>query len=298
MDDVGRLVLFRDIVDLGSFSRAASKWGLNHSTVSKHLKTLETELGVQLLRRTSRTMNLTDEGRLVVEHSRRIGACVEELMQRLEAQRGEVRGEIRVTSLFHVGRHFVRPAMASFLREYPQVRVTLVLDDGPLAFHRRRFDLAVRVGLPTEGSLTARKLARNDVCLVASPELIARVGQPKHPAELVDFPTVAYATDTLDLVAWTYEENGEYRSVEVRPMCRVNDGNALLDAVEDGLGVGYLSAFAVRKGLERGSLVKLLPDFKLPTYDPIYMLSPATEHASPRIEAFKRHLVATATAQS
>jgi len=231
--------------------------GLSHSTVSKHVKSLEMSLGVTLLHRTSRVMTLSEEGRIVLEYSRRVGAEVRALSEHLEAMRGEVRGELRVNSLRHVGRHVVEPAMALFLKAHPSARVTLVLDDGPLNFSRDGFDLAVRVGLAAEARLMARKLSDNPVCLVASPDFLARVGVPAHPSELAHVPAVAYAAGDVEITTWTYEEASAVRSVEVVPACRVNDGNALLNAGRGGVGVGYVSRFAAREAMVRGALVDL-----------------------------------------
>ena len=169
MDDVGKLVLFRDVVELASFSEAARRRGLTHSTVSKHVRSLEAELGARLLHRTSRTMRLTEEGRLALEASRSVGRSLARLSQQLEDLRGEVRGDIRVQALVHLGQAVVEPAIARVLRRHPQVSVSLVLHDGPLHFHREGFDLAVRVGMDVEGTLTARRLMPNPVGLFASP---------------------------------------------------------------------------------------------------------------------------------
>ncbi|MEM9459047.1 MAG: LysR family transcriptional regulator [Myxococcota bacterium] len=294
MEHVGKLVLFRDIVDQGSFTRAAAKWGLSHSTVSKHIRTLESALGVQLLHRTSRSMNLTEHGQLVYGYSRDVGASVEQLMLHLDEVRDEVRGQLRISCLRHVGRHLVQPAIARLMTRHPRIRVTLVLDDGPLAFHRDGFDLAIRVGRGAEGSLTARKLLDNPVCMVASPGLLERRGSPEHPRQLASYPTVAYVAGPLQITAWTYIDQGEYRTVQVDPGLCVDDGNGLLDAVRAGLGIGYLSAFAVREDLDRGTLVRVLPRFELPAYDPIYMLYAGSKYASPKLEALKHALVEVA----
>lgn len=294
MDDVGKLLVFRDVVELESFTEAARRRGLSHSTVSKHIKSLEEQLGTRLLHRTSRSMSLTESGRMVYEYSRRIGADIEEMTRRLEASSGRVRGELRVTSLLHVGRHLVQPALASYLAEYPEVRATLVLDDGPLHFQRDGFDIAVRVGLEVEASLTARKLLDNEVCLAAAPGLLERRGAPEHPARLAEFPAVAYASRDVEITSWAYLDDGEICSVRVDPVLRVDDGNALLEAVRAGLGVGYLSAFAARADLARGSLVRVCPDFELPPYDPVYLLHSGSEHRAPKVRAFERHLEARA----
>ena len=296
MDDLGKLVLFHDVVELGGFSAAARKWHLNHSTVSKHVKTLERQFRVQLLERTSRSMRLTAAGEIVLEHSRRIGTTYEEMLQRLEEARGQVSGELRIGSLIHIERHLLQPAIQSFLADHPKVRITLVLQDEPLSFYRSELDLALHVGLPTEGTLIAKKLMDNEVCLAASPELLERAGPLEHPDELARYPTVAYASPEAEITTWAYREKGEERIVRVRPVLRTTDGNSLLEAVRHGLGVGYLSFFAARADLEAGRLVRVLPEFALPAYAPVYLLSAPSEYVSPRIEEFKRCLVHTANA--
>ncbi len=289
MDLADRLLLFADVVDAGGFSKAAARRETSHSTVSKHLKALEAELGVLLLQRTSRTMRLTDEGRLVLAHSRRIGDTLAALRAELDDLRGAVRGVVRVSSLVHLGRHLVQPAVARFLTAHPRARVDLTLDDGPLHFSRDGLDVAVRVGRRAEGSLIARKLADNPVCLVAAPSLVARCGPPTHPAGLADMPAVAYRAE-VQITRWSYLDGESIRSVEVDPVLRVDDGNALLDAVLDGLGVGYLSRFAARPHIERGALVELLPHVELPPYDPIFVIRAAADPAPPRVRVFEETL--------
>lgn len=294
MDDIGKLVLFRDVVELGGFTAAARKWQLSHSTVSKHVKTLERELQAQLLERTSRTMNLTAPGRVVYDHSRRIGSTFTDMVQRLDELRGQVSGELRIGSLVHIARHVLQPALETFLREYPQVRVSLVLQDGPLAFYRRDLDMALHVGLPTEGSLIARKLLENEVCLAAAPDLLERHGPLKHPSDLARYPTVAYHSAEVAITTWAYRDDGEERTVEVAPVLLTGDGNSLLDAVRGGIGVGYLSRFAAVRDFEEGRLVPVLPEFELPAYAPVYMLTAPSEFVSPKLEALKACLAQVA----
>lgn len=294
MDSLGRLLLFRDVVEAGGFSHAAARRGLSHSTVSKHIKSLEEELGVRLLNRTSRSMSLTEAGSVVLTYSRRVGASVAELQGRLEDLRGEVVGELRVNSIVHVGRHIVQPAIARYLAANPRARVRLVLDDGPLHFSRDGYDLAVRIGLHAEGSLTARKLADNEVCLAASPDFVARWGAPTHPAQLQQLPTIGYQSREFDITTWTYTEAGAFQTVEIDPVCTVNDGNALLEMVLAGVGVGYLSRFSARAHLERGALVRLLPDYPLPPFAPLFMVYAAAPRPPRRLLAFQEHLAAVA----
>ena len=294
MDDVGKLVLFRDVVDAGGFTPAAIRRGLSHSTVSKHVKSLEVSLGVQLLNRTSRSMSLTEAGRVVLGYSRDVGASVAALEERLDELRGEVMGELRIGCLLHIGRHLVQPAMQRYLAQHPRARIRLLASDGPLHFTRDGLDLAVRVGLDVESSLTARKLIDNEVQLVASPSLVSRIGAPSHPSALADLPTVGYRIGEVVIDAWRYEEGDEIRSVVVRPIAEVSDGNALLDLAIAGVGIAYVSAFAAREAIREGALVPILPELRLPAYDPVYLLSPGRAHRTLKVAAFETHLKAVA----
>lgn len=160
----------------------------------------------------------------------------------------------------------------------------------PLHFHLDGYDLAVRVGLDVEGSLAASKLVENDVCVVAAPSLVERLGQPSHPSALSQFPVVGYQSAQYNINAWTYVDGEEYRTVEVHPICRVNDGNALLELVIAGLGVGYVSRFAAREAIRRGELVELFDAFAFPAFEPVFMVHASTEHIPMRLKAFKSHL--------
>ncbi|MEM6295084.1 MAG: LysR family transcriptional regulator [Myxococcota bacterium] len=290
MDDLGRLLLFRDVVDAGGFSHAANRRGLSHSTVSKHVRSLEDALGVLLLNRTSRTMSLTEAGRVVLGHTRELGASVEALHAQLDELRGDVVGELRINSLVHLGSHIVQPAVERYRAEFPRARVQLVLDDGPLHFNRDGFDIAVRVGRNVEGSLTATKLMDNAVCIVATPSFLERAGPLQHPRDLGRVSTVAYRSRQFDITAWSYVEGGEYRSVDVTPVCTVNDGNALLDLCLRGVGACYVSRFAVQPHLDDRTLVQLFPEFELPSFEPVFLFRAPTDRPPRKVRAFTKHL--------
>ena len=134
----------------------------------------------------------------------------------------------------------------------------------------------------------------NQVALVASPELLERRGAPTTPADLANYPTVAYARADLEVVHWSYLDGGERRSVTVDPVLRVTDGNALLDAARAGVGVAYVTRLTAVDDLAAGRLVRVLPEVELPSYAPIHVLRAPTEYVSPKIEAFLACLEAQA----
>ncbi|MBX2802522.1 MAG: LysR family transcriptional regulator [Myxococcales bacterium] len=293
MEDVDRILLFRDVVEAGGFAAAAARRGMAHSTVSRQVRALEDRFGVPLMTRTTRTRQLTPAGVLVLAHARRIGVQLDELLAELERLEELVSGELRVHSLVHVGAVLVLPAVERFAAEHPAVDVFLTLSDEPLAFSRAGLDVALTVGLPPAAELVARKLCDNAVCLVAAPSLLEGRPLPEHPTDLLRWPIVAYHSGTVEVTRWPYVDQGRVRTLSVRPRMTVNDGVSLLDLVRRGLGVGYLSCFSVMEDLRRGTLVQILPEVQLPPYAPIYVVHADRRLVSARVQQFVRCLRAT-----
>lgn len=288
--DLDRLLVFRDVVECGGFAQAAQRRGTGHSTISRQVKELESSLGVPLMTRTTRSKQLTAAGEVVLAYGRRIGEQFDQMRHELERLEQVVGGELRVHALTHVGDAIVMPAVAAFAEQHPDVELKLQFDDAPLEFHRHGLDLAVTVGLPAAERLVVRKLCDNDVCLVASAALVGERGLPESPSELLEWPTVAYASGDISVTSWNYELDGVTRALVVQPDLTVNGGVALLDAVRRGLGVGYLSWFSVADDLRSGALVRLLPDVRLPAYAPVYTAKADLDLVSARVEAFERCL--------
>lgn len=291
MAQIDRLLVFRDVVDAGGFAQAAQLRGTVHSTISRQVKELEESLGVLLMTRTTRNKQLTPAGEVVLRYARRIGGSYEEMLNELERQRELVGGELRVQSLVHVGAAIVMPAIDLFSEQFPDVEVSLRFDDGPIEFHKRALDIALTVGIPDVDQLVIKKLCENDVCIVASPELFARtearLGAPSSPADLLDWPIAAYKSADAFVDTWRYELGGELHTLQVKPHLTVNDGVSLLDAVRRGHGIGYLSRFSVRESLRAGELVEVLPEVRLPSYDPVYLVKANVALSSRRVEVFE-----------
>lgn len=287
MEEVDRLLLFRDVVETGGFARAAERRRIAHSTVSRQIRALEASLGVPLMTRTTRSKQLTPAGEVVVRHAKRMGAQLDELRAELEQLERLVGGELRVQSLVHVGAALVLPAVDRFAKRHPEVEVQLVLDDAPLEFSKAGLDVALTVGLPTSDQLVARRLCDNEVCLVATPGLVAAHGVPRHPTDLLSWPAVAYRSGKVQIASWPYVDGDQVRTLDVRPRLTVNDGVSLLDAVRRGHGVGYLSRFSLVDDLREGRLVELLPKVALPAYEPVYVVRSDRRLVSARVLAFE-----------
>ena len=290
MDHLDRLLLFRDIVELGNLTQAAAKWKVTHSTVSKHLKALEQSLDLRLLHRTSRALRLTEEGKLVYKYALQLSQTHEELMDALDSRREEVRGHIKITSFVHIGRYLAKELFQPFSQRYPDVKFTWMLQDATLDMIRDGFDLAIRVGRLKDSSLIMRKLCRHPVCLAASPSFIQRYGNPERPKDIEDIPTVTYASKVTEVENWPYLKEGQQQTIQVRPILRVNDGNALLEVVKSGMGIGYLSMFAAQPAFQKGTLVPILPKLQLPDFAPIFVCYPGKQHIPLRVKVFLQML--------
>jgi len=273
---------FVAIVDAGSMTNAAASLGKALPTVVRSLATLERALGVQLLRRTTRRMSLTEEGRLYLERCRRILADVEEAEQALGRQQAEPRGELRVTAPVRFGQLRVAPAVLGFLRAHRKVSVDLVLLDRVVNLVDEGFDVGVRIAALTDSSMIATRVGQVRRVLVASPAHLRREGTPRHPRELaqrsvVDFPGGAVG-------AWTFQEEGRSISVPVRGRLRCNQAEVGVRACEEGLGFGRFLSYQVEALVAAKRLRIVLRDFEPPPI-PIHVVFAHARLMTPRVRA-------------
>ena len=206
MDKFEDLQAFVAVVEAGSFTGAAERLGAAKSAVSRRVSALEERLGVQLLRRTTRTQNLTETGRSFYEHSARILADLEEAESAVQQEHGELRGTLRVALPLSFGvRHMCKP-IASFSRLHPKIRFDLDLNDRRIDLVEEGMDLAIRIGHLPDSSLIARRLfdVRSVVC--ASPHYLSVHGEPQSPEDLAEHDCLVYSNlPDPDTWRWIFE---------------------------------------------------------------------------------------------
>lgn len=294
MDQAERLLLLADVVEAGSFRKAAERRQVTRSMVSKQIRRLEEEWNTRLLQRTTRTLSLTEIGREVYEQALLLRSRMEEIRALVEEHQQEVRGELRITCAAHFGRWAVQPVALQLLREYPALRIDLQLNDRFVDIVSERFDIGIRIGRPEDSTLISRKLQENPVCLVASPSFVEQWGLPSSLEEIGNYPCVVYASPTVVVEQWSFVVRGETRTLRVPSNFRVNDGVALLDAVLAGGGIGLLPVFLAEECLQRGTLLPVLPSLETVPYAPIYAVYPSRQHLPPKTRVFldrlKEHL--------
>ena len=280
MDTLDRIRVFQMVADQLSFAEAARRLRIAPVAATRAVAALEAELGIQLLRRTTRAVALTERGTEYLARSRR---AIEELDDAARAVRGEdaaPRGLLVLTAPVLFGRLHVMPIVLRMLGLYPDLSVRLVLLDRVVRLSEEGFDVAVRVAQLRDSALRAAPLATVSPVLVASPAYLARRGTPKTQEELSGHDFIAFDSATL---------NNESRrnAVEARqtPRFLTNSIDACLDAALHGLGIARLFSYHVARYLADGSLVLVLPEAKRELV-PVSIVYQANRQQSPNLRAF------------
>ena len=285
MDKFEDIQAFVAVVDAGSFTAAAERLNIAKSAVSRRVSALEERLGVQLLRRTTRVLNLTDTGKSFYEHGTRILADLEEAEAAVQQQHGELRGTLRVALPLSFGvRHMCGP-IAAFNRQHPRVKFELDLNDRRVDLIEENVDMALRIGRLSDSSLIARRLFDVKGVVCASPAYIHARGEPQTPEELIDHDCLVYS-NLPDLDKWTCEDaDGRRRDVRIRRTLTASSGDFLANASAHGMGIVISPTFIAADAIRKGRLIPVLTDVTWPV-SPAYAVYPPTRHLSYRVRAF------------
>ena len=260
--DVNRFAemeVFVRAVELGGFSAAARALRMTPSAVSKLVGRLEARLGVRLLNRSTRQIQLTPEGCVFYERSVRV------LADLAEAERGALldeapRGRLSVNSNVPFGEHFLLPLVPEFLHRHPGITLDIVLTDEVVDILVQRTDIAVRAGPMKSSSLVARKLGETRKLVVGAPAYFERHGLPQRPGDLEHHNRLGF-TYARALEGWPFVEEGEAINWPVAGNAQISDGSSLRRLALAGLGLARLAAFQVRDDIAAGRLVPVLEAF-------------------------------------
>ncbi|WP_434042156.1 MULTISPECIES: LysR family transcriptional regulator [Sorangium] len=256
-DDLSGLSMFVRIVEEGSLSAAGRALGLPKATISRNLALLEKRLGAPLLIRSTRALSLTDTGKSFFDRVRPIVRDAQLATAEVKSHQAAPSGLLRITAPVAYGQAAIAPRLLSFMNRYPAVRVDLHLHDGRVNLVSDGYDLAIRMGANQSSELISHKLADITMVIVASPSWLEQHDTPRTPADLARHPAVV---NRPELSQW--KVGGE----TVRVPWRMSTGNMIVtrDAARAGLGIAFVPEFLALRDLERGTLVRLLPDHELP----------------------------------
>jgi DNA-binding transcriptional LysR family regulator len=290
MRDIEDPRFFLHIVRGGSLAGAARALNVTPSAVTQRLQSLESKLGLQLIDRAARKLQLTDEGELYAAESEKILTQYDALIDQLQARRSLVRGHLRVQGTFGFGRKFVAPALADFQREHPQLRVTLNLSDRWVETEDASYDVVVHVGDLADSSRVAFRIAPNERLMLASPSYLKRNPAPRAPADLAQHSCLLLQENNEDVGLWRLhaaraKAGRNEETVRVQPSLLSNDGDVIKQWALAGRGIMLRSEWDTASEIAAGKLIRVLPDWRLPEAN-VHALVPQRKGLSTRARAF------------
>ncbi|HEY0924668.1 LysR family transcriptional regulator [Rheinheimera pacifica] len=275
---------FVAVAELQSFTKAAKQLGISVAQVSRNIAELEATLAIKLLYRSTRSVSLTEEGLLYLQHCRHLVASLEEANRTLANLKATPRGQIKLTAPVFYGETRIAPLLHDFMQQYPDTELDLQLTNNKLDLVQGGFDLAIRLGTLESSSLIARKLASRTQYVVASPAYLAKHGTPQNLADLTQHQCL-----TGTVAQWRFMQQGKL--VQFKPQGRIvcNSGVALMDAALKGLGLVQLPDYYVGSKLQSGELVAVLNPLRQPD-DGIWAIYPQNRHLSAKVRVLVDYL--------
>jgi len=281
MDKFSEMQAFVEVVDRGSFVRAADVLGLSKTAVSRLVGELESRLGTRLLHRTTRKLSLTPEGEAFHERCRQLLGDVAEAEAELSAHAGEAVGKLRINVPVTFGLLHLAPLWPAFMASHPKVELDVTLADRLVDLVDEGYDLAVRIARLQTSSLVSRQLTSTRLVLCASPEYLRRHGMPAHPTEIAQHAVIAYTLLSIG-ERWEFEGPEGPVSVTVTPRMRTNSGDTCCAAALQHQGLVLQPSFLVGPYLASGALVEVLPGYRSLELG-VYAVYPSRKHLTPKV---------------
>ena len=284
------IAIFVRVAERGGFAAAADEMGLTPSGVSKAVTRLEDRLGVKLLQRTTRRLMMTPEGETLLARGRDILAAIEATEAEVMAARGKPRGTIKISMGTAYAKHRLAPVLPEFRARYPEIDLNVSVADRRVDIIGEQLDMAIRTGPLTDSSLIARRLGESRRIIVASPDYLARHGEPKQAADLAGHACLL-VTGFARLSEWPLTVDGKVTPVQVKPAVTCDNADILAEMALAGAGIARLASFVIEEAIAEGRLVPLLTDIHISEPVPITALMPPGRQHLPRVRALIDFLV-------
>jgi DNA-binding transcriptional LysR family regulator len=283
MIDVEALIAFSAVMDAGSFSGAAERLGQTPSGVSRTIARLEKHLGLTLLHRTTRRLQLTDEGAWLLERARGLLADLANTEAEAAARRSQPAGLVRVNAATPALGHLLAPLVPAFLEAYPLVRLELTSGETVVDLIEERADLAIRIGSLPDSTLNARRLGTSRLRVLRAPAYLERHGAPASVADLARHRLLGFAAPAT-LNTWPLAHGGA-EGYTIAPAVTASSGETVRHLALAGAGIASLSNFLTRDDLATGRLVPVLEDAALPWSQPVWAVFYKQGGLAPRVAA-------------
>jgi DNA-binding transcriptional LysR family regulator len=284
-DEVAELQLFVEIVKAGNLSAAARALNSSPAAMSRGLSALESRLGVRLVTRTSRSFDLTEEGQFFYDRCERIVADIAEAEAEASSQGKTVKGKLRIGAPLEIGRRLIAPLVANFVEKYPGIQAHLNLSDSGLDVIDDGLDITLRVGLPTDTSVIAKKILSTRRIVCASPSYLNRYGTPQRPEDLRQHNCIRLVRGRRVIDDWSFQEGGKRFEVTVNGALTTTSGEVVHNWLSAGRGIALKAVWDIQPELEAGRIVECLKDFWCDEIE-LFAICASREHLFPRIRVF------------
>ncbi|MFL6675963.1 MAG: LysR family transcriptional regulator [Massilia sp.] len=286
MNKLQAMEVFVQVVDAGSFTRAAEMLQLPKASVSTLIQSLESTLSSKLLHRTTRQVTVTSDGAAYYERCVRILSDVREAEESLSRHRLNPSGRLRVDAPTGLASQILLPALPAFFERYPDITLELGSTDRPVDLVEEGVDCAVRGGALVDDSLIARRVGVVHFLTAASPSYLQRHGMPQHPHDLSRHRCVNYfSAKTGKIYDWDFTLGGERIEVPMPGVIALNDSNAYVQAGLAGLGIVQMPDYLLMEHVASGQMVQVLPDWTTDLL-PIHIVYLQNRHLSAKVRVF------------
>lgn len=274
--------MFLAVIETGSFTGAAEKLGTRSGQASKLISRLESELGVRLLNRTTRSVAPTEAGRAYFDRLKPLVDELDALDLDIRNISQSPRGRLRLTAPLTFGTLELAPALNAFAGLYPDIELDVTFSDRVVNVVDEGFDMAVRVGRPGDSSLVFRRLCAVRLLVVGAPSYLEQHDAPISPVDLARHACII-DTNFREPNRWPFRgQTGAVEMASVAGRIRYSNAEACVQAAEQGLGLACVPAFVAGEALRSGRLIRLLPSFEPDPYD-MHVLYPHSRHLAAKV---------------
>ncbi len=282
--DLKDIITFTTIAKLKSFTKAADSLNISKGVVTTRINDLEKSLGMTLLARTTREVNLTTDGQYFLHHCTKILRDVANLDDFLDSYKG-IKGTLRIVLPPYFSRYHIVPYLEEFLQKYPDLTLNITLTENPINIIEESYDLQVRIQIPEEENLQVAKLMTNRKIVCASPDYIKKHGTPKTPQDLLKHNCIVFGENSI----WKFRHTATKKLIDLRDVqgnIKCDNGEIIKELTLSGIGITLKSASDVENEIKEKKLIVLLKDYEVINSTEFYAVYPAGNNISPRIQAF------------
>lgn len=293
MDEMLTNRAFLQVVESGSFSAASLELNVSVATVARQINSLEARLGVHLLHRTTRTMSLTEAGKLYCDRIRDLLGQFDSVKREIASYQKDVKGLLRVHLRHSVGNQVIVPALPAFLKQNPNIKLEVSLTDERQDLVAHGVDVAVWLGSLEDSSLIARRLTPGRRMVCCSPAYAKEHGLPETPQDLARHNCIVYRAKSYDSL-WRFAKDGKIEAVSVAGNLESESSAVLMTSAIAGLGMVMLQESMVRGAITSGQLIPVFPEYHVSSTDAdtaLFAVYPGVKQTSPKARAFIDFLV-------